>query len=312
MTPRGGARRWLAIVLGTVVLMGALANGRDPEDRELTGAARRLAPGEFVYLPDGATHYEIAGPDTGRPVLLVHGMSVPYYIWDSTVTALTAAGFRTIRLDLYGRGWSDRPDTDHDGDLTDRQLKGLLDSLGLPGPVDIVGVSYGGFVTGHFARSYPRRVRSLTLIDPVFASRAMPARYALPLIGPWLWQVLEVPKMAAGQPTDFLHPEAFPDWEERYRTQQRYEGFGRAILRTRQQLARTDLPALYREVGATGRPVLLLWGREDRVTPFEGSTVVREGIPAAEFFPVDSAAHLPMLERSALVHARLIDFLRAH
>jgi len=48
------------------------------------------------------------------------------------------------------------------------------------------------------------------------------------------------------------------------------------------------------------------------VTPFEGSTVVREGIRAAEFFPVDSAAHLPMLERSAPVHARLLEFLRAH
>jgi pimeloyl-ACP methyl ester carboxylesterase len=40
--------------------------------------------------------------------------------------------------------------------------------------------------------------------------------------------------------------------------------------------------------------------------------VVRAGIPAAEFFPVDSAAHLPMLERSAPVHARLLEFLRAH
>jgi pimeloyl-ACP methyl ester carboxylesterase len=312
MTGQGRRRRGLLLALGALLLGAAVADTRDPEERALTGATRRLAPGEFVYLPDGATHYEIAGPDTGRPVLLVHGMSVPLYIWDSTVTALTAAGFRTIRLDLYGRGWSDRPDLPYDGDLTDRQLKGLLDSLGLPGPVDIIGVSYGGFVTGHFARSYPRRVRSLTLIDPVFASRPMPARYGLPLLGPWLWQVTEVPRMAAGQPTDFLHPEAFPDWEERYRTQQRYEGFGRAILRTRQQLAQTDLPALYRAVGATGRPVLLLWGREDRVTPFEGSAVVRAAIPAAEFFPVDSAAHLPMLERSAPVHARIVDFLRAH
>ncbi|MFM8909326.1 MAG: hypothetical protein ACKOH8_01895 [Gemmatimonadota bacterium] len=74
MTPRGGARRWLAIVLGTVVLMGALANGRDPEDRELTGAARRLAPGEFVYLPDGATHYEEDGASgVGPRDLIVRG-----------------------------------------------------------------------------------------------------------------------------------------------------------------------------------------------------------------------------------------------
>jgi pimeloyl-ACP methyl ester carboxylesterase len=302
-------------LLGLLILGGTLTlvtTWRDTEEKALTGAARRLAPGEFVYLPDGATHYEIAGPDTGRPVLLVHGMSVPLHIWDSTVTALTAAGFRTIRLDLYGRGWSDRPDVPYDGDLTDRQLKGLLDSLGLPGPVDIIGVSYGGVVTGHFARSYPRRVRSLTLIDPVFASRPFPTRYALPVIGPWLWQMTVVPTMAEGQATDFLRPEDHPDWAERYRPQMRYEGFGRAILRTRQQLAQTDLPALYRAVGATGLPVLLIWGREDAVTPFAGSQVVRAAIPAAEFFPVDAAAHLPMLERSAPVHARLVDFLRAH
>jgi pimeloyl-ACP methyl ester carboxylesterase len=304
--------RLLALLLSLALLIGGLTSWRNPEDNELTGAARRLAPGEFVYLADGATHYEIAGPDTGRPVLLVHGMSVPYFIWDSTVTALTAAGFRTIRLDLYGRGWSDRPDVVYDGDLHDRQLRGLLDSLGIMGPIDIIGVSYGGFVTGHFTRSYPRRVRSLTLIDPVFTSRPFPTKYTLPVLGPWLWQLTVVPSMAEGQASDFLRPEDHPDWAERYRPQMRYEGFGRAILRTRQQLAATDLPALYREVSATGRPVLLLWGREDTVTPFAGNETVRAAIPAAEFFAVDSAAHLPMLERSAPVHRRLVDFLRAH
>ena len=40
---------------------------------------------------------------TGPLVVLVHGLSVPYYIWDSTAASLAAAGHRVIRYDEYGR-----------------------------------------------------------------------------------------------------------------------------------------------------------------------------------------------------------------
>jgi len=39
---------------------------------------------------------------------------------------------------------------------------------------------------------------------------------------------------------------------------------------------------------------------------------VRRAIPSLVFFPVDSAGHLPHLEQTALVNARLFDFLAAH
>ena len=58
-----------------------------------------------------------------RTVVLVHGFSVPYYIWDSTTTALAAAGYRVVRYDEYGRGLSDRPNVDYTADLYDRQLE---------------------------------------------------------------------------------------------------------------------------------------------------------------------------------------------
>jgi hypothetical protein len=56
---------------------------KDPERRTLDDAARLEAPGRFVRLADGVTHYETAGPDTGRVVVLAAGFSVPAYIWDS-------------------------------------------------------------------------------------------------------------------------------------------------------------------------------------------------------------------------------------
>ena len=98
----------------------------DPERRPLDDAARRGAPGRFVRLADGVTHYEAAGSDTGRVVVLAAAFSVPAYISDSLYHRLADSGFRVVRFDYFGRGWSDRPDAAYDQDFFVRQIAGLL------------------------------------------------------------------------------------------------------------------------------------------------------------------------------------------
>ena len=102
--------------------------GERPERRDLDSAARAAAPGAFASLPDGYTHYEISGPadsNGGRVVVLAAGFSVPYYIWDPTFSALTSAGFRVLRYDYYGRGYSDRPAIPFSDEMYVRQLDQL-------------------------------------------------------------------------------------------------------------------------------------------------------------------------------------------
>ncbi|MBK7830950.1 MAG: alpha/beta hydrolase [Gemmatimonadetes bacterium] len=305
--------RALAVLVALVIAGGAAAwVVKNPEQVLLDDATRAGAPGRFVRLSDGATHYEVAGPDTGRVVVLVHGFSVPMYIWDSTFMALSAAGYRTVRYDVFGRGWSDRPDGAYDGPMFDRQLDELLDSLHVTGPVDLMGLSYGGFVTGHYTAGHRERVRTLTLVDPVATSSPMPSIITTPLLGTWLWQVTRVPGMADNQASDFLHPQDFPGWADRYRPQMRFKGFGRALLRSAVTASSTNFDSLYAGVARTGVPVLLIWGRQDQTVTFDKSEVVRRAIPSLDFFPVDSAGHLPHLEQTALVNARLFDFLAAH
>ncbi len=48
-----------------------------------------------------------------------------------------------LRYDLYGRGYSDRPDVVYNKDLFDRQLFGLLAILDIHDRVDLVGNSMG-------------------------------------------------------------------------------------------------------------------------------------------------------------------------
>lgn len=297
-------------LFGALLVLAALPPLlRNSEWRPLDATARAAAPGAHVQLGEGSVHYQLAGPADGPPVLLVHGFSVPSYIYDPTFSALAAAGHRVIRFDLYGRGSSDRPRGAYDIARYTRQVDELLDALAIEGPVDLVGLSMGGVITASYAAEHPARVRRLVLIDPMASAREI-GLLRWPLLGEYLFRVAVLPGMAAGQASDFVHPERFPDWSERYRPQMRYFGFGRAILSTLREVATRDPLAAYRAVGAQQRPVLLVWGEQDQTVPFALSGPVREALGAHRFLAVADAGHLPHLERPDVVEPALLEFLR--
>jgi pimeloyl-ACP methyl ester carboxylesterase len=302
----------LAVVLAVLAAFGLYAL-RDPERRTLDAAARAAAPGRFVHLEDGTTHYEVAGPDGGPVVLLAAAFSVPAYIWDPLFRQLADSGFRVIRFDYYGRGWSDRIDAAYDQDLFVRQMAGLLDTLGVREPVALAGLSYGAAMVTSFADRHPARVRALVYLDPVFNNRRpLPPHERSTL----RWNVHMVlrgglDRMADGQLDDFLHPERQPDWVARYREQFQFRGTRESLRRTRVAIAAApDQAEQLRRVGAAERPVLVLWGRQDAGASFEESGAVMAALPRGRLVPVDSAGHLPHIERPDVVVPEVVSFLR--
>ncbi|HEY2378102.1 MAG TPA: alpha/beta hydrolase [Gemmatimonadaceae bacterium] len=309
--------RRVALVLSVVAALVLVAAGfyvaRNPERKTLDAAARAGVPGSFVRLSDGITQYDLSGSETGRVIVLLSGASVPFYIWDSTSTALAANGFRVLRYNYYGRGYSDRPDLRYDLATYDRQLTDLLDALGLGGRVDVAGLSMGGPIAANFADRHPERVRTLTLVDPAFSmfSRA-PLAIRAPVVGKYLLTVAAAPGMAKGQYDDFLHPERYPDWATRYEVQMQYKGFLRSLLQSRRGDVLTRPASSFTSLARSGIPVLLLWGKQDHTVPLPKSDSIRSAFPRAEFHAIDSAGHLPNIEEAAQVDSILISFLRAH
>ena len=312
MTSRPRGPRLFAALILLGVLAAYTYSRRNPEKKALDEFARSEAKGRFARLSDGMTYYRLSGPDSGAPVVLVHGFSVPSYIWDSTAVALSAAGYRVLQYDLFGRGYSDRPNVTYGADLVDRQLGEIIDSAGLHGPVHLMGLSYGGFVTGTFSGRHPERVRSLTLVDPAAGpASALPWYIAAPVIGPVLWQAMVVPGMAGGQLSDFVEPTRWPDWPDRYRPQMQYRGFGRALRSTALFEAGVSLDSVYATVGKQSFPVELIWGVEDSTVSIVHSKSVREAIPRIQFHPIERAGHLPHMERTDVVNPILLEFLQA-
>ncbi len=303
-------RRFLFIValLLLVVCTGTIIAYRllDWERSEITDAVRSNSTSSFARLSDGVTEYELFGPDSAQVVVLASGASVPFYIWDPTFSALTKAGFRVLRYNYYGRGLSDRPRIPHTPELYNRQLNDLLNMLEIEAPVYLAGLSMGGWVTAGYAAANPDRVSAIVWIDPAHRS------YAAPELPEWLARLYFVfrsqDETASGQLDDFLHPENFPDWVDRYKDQMHYSGFRFSRVSVGYHYAPVDHPADFRSVGASGIPVLLIWGREDRTLPFALSEEVRSLVPAT-FIPVDSSGHLPILEKSDEVNPEIVRFL---
>ena len=310
----------LPAVLG--LLCAALYIRLDRESETLTDEVRSKVSGSFLRLPDGVVHYELAGPAPtsldARTVVLIHGFSVPYYIWDPTFEALTQPErsgnempFRVLRYDLYGRGYSDRPDTAYDADLYDRQLLGLLSGLGIEGPVDLVGLSMIGPIAVTFADRHPERTGKLVLVDSAYHGARRPSIWlSTPYLGEFYMTVSVAPSLPRGQLADFYDPSRFPDWPDKYRVQMQYRGFRRALLSTLLHFAGRDVQEEFARVGQSGRPVLLIWGKADTTVPVAVTQEVLKAIPQAELHVIEEAAHLPHYERPETVNPILMEFLR--
>ncbi|MGD8402825.1 MAG: alpha/beta hydrolase [Anaerolineales bacterium] len=282
------------------------------ETKELDETARTSASGSFIHLSNGCIHYELGGLRDGQPVVLVHGFSVPYFIWDPTFEFLTKSGFRVLRYDLFGRGYSDRPHVRYDIDLFCKQLRELLDTLGF-GRISLIGLSMGGPITASFTARYPKRVQKLVLVDPAGARPVMLAQLLKGILTPGFGELafglFGSGQMARSVKSDFYDPDNIKAFVNQYMVQMKYKGFMRAILSTARNGMLGDFSSTFREVGNQGTPTLLLWGRDDKTVPYTHSRDILAAIPQADLHAFDQCGHLPHYEKPDEVNPLLLEFL---
>ena len=281
------------------------------ETKVLDETVRTSALGMFADLADGMVHYEIAGPADAQTVVLVHGFSAPAIIWNNNFDVLAAAGFRVLRYDLYGRGYSDRPDVCYDQDLFDQQLVNLLGELKITSPVDLVGLSMGGAISIGFTDRHPKRVRRLCLIDP--AGLPLPKLKlagwlaSKTSLGDWLMD-LSGKRLVVSAAARLMRQNRYAGLVDDFLTQTQFIGFKNALLSTVRSGVVNGVEEGYRRVGEQGMPAMLLWGRKDRTIPFKINQRVQELIPGIEFHAIDGAGHTPHYEYPQIVNPLLIEF----
>jgi pimeloyl-ACP methyl ester carboxylesterase len=107
-----------------------------------------------------------AGPESGRPVLLLHGFPESAEQWKHQLGALADAGYRAVAIDQRGYSPGARP-TEVDAYRPDELIADVVavaDALAWP-RFDLVGHDWGSAVAWMTAGAHPERLRTLTTIS---------------------------------------------------------------------------------------------------------------------------------------------------
>lgn len=283
------------------------------ESIPLNEQTRKGLPGSFIALPSGVTHYEEGGDPGGMPIVLVHGFSVPYFIFDPTFEFLSKQGFRVLRYDLYGRGLSDRPHTRYNMKLFMRQLKNLLDTLHI-NRASLIGLSMGGPISTCFTETFPDMVDRHILIDPAGARpislSALLQAVKIPIVGELTLGLFGTGNMVKNAASDMFTPKLVEEFQEKYKVQMQYQGFKRAILSSLRNGMLDSFIDSYKKAGELKKPTLMFWGRQDATVPFEHSADILAAMPHVEMRVIENCGHIPHYEYPDEVNEILLEFLR--
>ena len=125
-----------------------------------------------VASPYGNLRVYEWGPEDGRKVLLVHGISNPCIALGAIAHGLADRGCRVMMFDLPGRGYSDTPvPTPHSNRLYTTTILLALTSSSLAWTgngerFSLIGYSLGGGIVANFTSYFPSLVSSLVLFAP--------------------------------------------------------------------------------------------------------------------------------------------------
>ena len=251
---------------------------------------------EFIQLSKGFTYYKWENKDSNTiPVVLVHGFSVPSYIWDPTFDLLSENGNSVISLDLYGRGFSQNLNDDYTDELFANQVIDLIESLDIKS-VKLVGLSNGGRVISKVADLRPELVDKLIYVASSgfrVVNEAIDNKVSEKEVDDFIEK--NYPTISKGQLADFKYPENHIGWDVKYEELLKYKGFARALISTRKNHYTMD--RIHVKIQNSDIPVYTIWGDSDNVVVYKKFEKRIELIlpKRKEFFILESG-HLPHME----------------
>jgi pimeloyl-ACP methyl ester carboxylesterase len=258
------------------------------ENREVTVEGHRM-------------HYLAAGPAGGPVVVLVHGLGGRAEDWSNLAPYFARAGFRVYMPDLFGFGRSEKP-AEFSYSVHDQAnvVVDFMDALGLK-EVELGGWSMGGWIVQIVAGTHPERVKRLMVFDsaglyekPDWNTNLFMPKTAVELDELEALLTPDPPRIPGFVARDILRISA----EHRWVTQ-------RAIDTMLTGKDTTD--SLLQEMKM---PVLILWGKEDHITPLDEGKKMQQLIPESKLLVYDGCGHLAPEQCAAAMGPTLVEFLK--
>lgn len=233
----------------------------------------------------------------GRPFVFLHGLVGLNDHWEDSVRHMSQR-VRCVMLEVPLLELRDE-DCSIDGvaALTERFLDGYF-AGGMQRPV-LVGNSFGGHVALRMALDRPDAVGGLVLAGAAgLIERSMVSDIQIRPSREWLTRKIgELFYDPSRHLRDSEVDRAFAALSDR--------GGARAMVKLSRSARKNHLGDRVQEIGA---PTLLIWGRNDVVTPPEAAAQFLNRLPDARIVWFDECGHTPMIEKPEEFGAAVVAF----
>lgn len=240
-------------------------------------------------------------------LLCIHGFPLNSAMWEPQVEDL-GSYVRVIAPDLRGHGRSDPTPGAYPMSLLAEDCLGLLDYLGIEGPVVLCGLSMGGYVAFEFFRRYPERVAGL-ILAATRAEADSPEGQAARDAAIAKAQTEGVTAVAAAMLPKLLAPQTYDEdpelveFVEEMMADTSLEGVVGALQGMKE---RPDSTPTLAEIDV---PTLIIHGADDQLIPVAAAQAMQKAIAGSELVVIPDAGHLPNLEQIDQFSDAVIDFL---
>ena len=312
----------LRLVAATLILIVlALAGFRAAAALRETEMPEVAAGPEALFVEAGGLklHYRTWGPETGPALVLVPGTMAWAETYRDIAGPLGDKGFRVISPDMPPFGYSSRPaDGDYSRAAQARRLLAFADALKLDRFA--LGVhSYGGGGAIEAAFLAPDRIEALVLLDVALGGGwglgrrerrdppLAPIAGFRPLRDILIAATFTNPLLIGKGLRDFIADDALatPERIALYSRPLTMAGTTQAIgdwlitgLYGDERLSKAADPGNYKALDA---PVLVIWGREDTVTPLDQGETIAASFARGRLEVLDGVNHIPHVERPQAV-----------
>ncbi|AZI59309.1 alpha/beta fold hydrolase [Nakamurella antarctica] len=258
---------------------------------------------------------------SGPALLLVHGLMSSHEAWLPQIEAFSKR-YRVIAPDLFGHGASAKPLGDYSLGAHAATLRDLLAHLGIDSAT-IIGHSWGGGIVMQFAYLFPALTARVVLVSsgglglelnaalraatlpgseliiPIVAST--PVRHSVDFaLKAWAWTGL--PSLSPGSLLAWQSLSTLADGE----TRRAFLASSRAVI----DVSGQRVTAVNKLPGLATMPVLLVWGRRDRMIPSTHADSLAAALPHAKVSVFPRSGHFPQLDEPDRFNRVLDEFLQ--
>ena len=259
--------------------------------------------GRYLPLRAGLTHVIEEGQDDQAAILLVHGATVPAWEFDRLIPHLRAAGWRTIRFDLFGHGLSDRPAVRYDFSFFLEQALEVLDGISSHRPLTLLGHSFGAALAAAMASQRPERIERLVLVAPLLdfmANSFWGQVFSLPGIGGLMMRRVGLPVLERRRARRYQAIGA-EDLTWRFVSEARAPGYADALASMFANQTLGPQREHYRRLQSSTHEIFVVAGSADRIVPLRDVAEVRSLLPMHAYRQIENAEHNLLLTHPALV-----------